>query len=96
MITSIDYKGPNSFESKMNIFRFIFRRFKGMSYRNSKLINISNNKVQEEIDNVSANMNLSELNNLYTDGYRIDINKYHNLYNDKLHIITDKLFLKKD
>jgi hypothetical protein len=91
----INYKAPNSYESNMNIFRFILMQKKGLCYDKSILVNVSLGRVNQEIDNISGYMPIESLLDSWQNGYKIDIKFFQNFDNKSAHIEVKNLLLKK-
>lgn len=87
----IPFKAPNSYEANMNVFRYILRRKKGLCYSKSILINLCLNRVQNEIENISGEISVEELLNIWQNKKKIDINYFHNLKNKSAHIEVTSL-----
>ena len=81
----ISFKAPNSFEANMNIFRYIFRRKKGLCYHNSVLINVCLNRVQDEIENISGDFSSIELLKFWKENKKIDIHNFQEIQNQSAH-----------
>lgn len=95
MTKSINFSGPNSYESNMNIFKHIFYLQKGLCYKNSKLVNVSLNRVQNEIDNISGHLNPEELNLKWINNYKIDLNQFIDKPNKSAHMEIDNLIFER-
>jgi hypothetical protein len=82
----INFKAPNSYESNMNIFKYIFYTKLGICFENSVLINLCLNRVQEEINNVSGDISPLELLKYWNDKKEIDFSIFKNIENRSAHI----------
>ncbi len=97
MTKIINFKAPNSFESNMNIFRYIFLNKKGLCYNQSILVNVSLGRVNQEIENISGNISVIKLLEQWKLGYKIDINIFHKIDNKSAHIETNEpLFIMRE
>ena len=86
MTKLISFKAPNSYETNMNIFRYLLRRKKGLCYPNSVLINVCLNRVQNEVENISGDISVSELLKIWHENRKIDIDYFHDIENQSAHI----------
>lgn len=91
MTKVIPFKAPNSYESNMNIFRFLLRRKKGLCYPKSVLVNVCLNRVQDEIENISGGISLKELNKNWKNNEKIDIEYFKDMNNESAHIEVKSL-----
>ena len=87
----INYKAPNSYESNMNIFRFILMQKKGLCYNKSTLVNISLGRVNQEINNISGFMSIESLLDSWRKGYKIDIKTFESHNNISAHMEVESL-----
>ncbi len=95
MSSIIDYKGPNSFESNMNIFKFIFMLKKGLCCDKSILVNVSLGRVNKEIENISGLLSMESLFLSWCKGFKIDINYFNKIDNKSAHIEVENVALIK-
>ena len=93
MTKVIPFKAPNSYESNMNIFRFLLRRKKGLCFPKSVLVNVCLNRVQDEIENISGGISLKELNKNWKNNEKIDIEYFKDMNNESAHIEVKSLSL---
>lgn len=84
-VNNLNFKSPNTFELSLQIFKRFYFLKKGMAFRNSIILNIPCNKVQDDIQNFHGNLHQSELLNLWNNGYRIDHLSFQNILNKSVH-----------
>jgi hypothetical protein len=78
----LDYKAPNTFEGALQAFAGVYSRRRGLCARQSCLVNIPHNRVQDENDNRSQGLSAEQLLDSWCDGYRIDyqsLSAFHNI-----------------
>ncbi len=85
MLKRINFKAPNSLEDALQIFSKALYKRKGVSYKNSVLVNIPWNLVQTEIVNLHENVSTEELLRHWNDGNKIDISFFQNIDNSSCH-----------
>lgn len=94
MAKLVPFKAPNSFESNMNMFRYIFRKKRGLCFNSSILINVCINRVQDEIENISGKISALQLLNYWQSSLKINIDCFENIINKSAHIEVDSLSFK--
>lgn len=67
-----DYKAPNTFEAALKSFHFLIRGRKGLCCRNSVIVNIPFNRVQDEVDNKSGLIDANFLLDQWNGGLVLD------------------------
>jgi hypothetical protein len=72
-----EFKGPNSLEGALSKIK-ISNSINGLCSGQSILVNLPFNRVQNEVSNWSANLNVDDLINRYFKGDRIDTSSYRN------------------
>ncbi|MBY0245772.1 MAG: hypothetical protein K2Q03_09985 [Sphingobacteriaceae bacterium] len=82
---NLKYKAPNSFESGMQIFRFMYLKKGGLCFQNSIIVNNPCNKVQTENDNFHGDFHQDTFLALWRDGYRIDYKNITGMLNRGVH-----------
>ncbi len=95
MSSLVDFNGPNSYESNMNFYRILFYLKNGLCFEKSKLVNVSLNRVQDEILNLSGNYNIDELSVIWSNNLKIDVTKFCDIENESAHIEVENLLLVK-
>lgn len=85
MAALIVFRAPNSLEDQLQIFKPLFEKRYGISYKKSKIVNIPCNRVQTEINNLSGNTHPDELLAKWQSGYQIDYAKLSGLRNESVH-----------
>jgi hypothetical protein len=93
MSSLVDFNGPNSYESNMNFYRILFYLKRGLCFKKSKLVNVSLNRVQDEILNLSGNYNIDELCKIWSNNLKIDVTKFSDIENESAHIEVENLLL---
>lgn len=99
LLRNVDFNSPNTLER--NIYNFMRRKgFKdkvGLCGKHSKIINIANNKVQEDykFNRSGGNCDKNILLDKFKMGYRINIDKFSNKKNSSCHIEMPLDFVKK-
>jgi len=84
-VNNLEFKSPNTFELALQLLnRFNFYK-SGLAFKNSIIVNIPCNKVQNEIQNYHGNYHQMDLLNLWNEGYRIDFLSFHNVLNKSVH-----------
>jgi len=91
MSKKISFKAPNSYESNMNTFHYILKRKDGLCYRNSVIINLCLNRVQNEFSNISGKISSEKLLHLWSNGQKIDIDYFYEINNISAHIEIEQL-----
>ena len=91
MAKLIPFKAPNSFEANMNVFRYIFRRKKGLCYPESVLVNLCLNRVQNEVNNIAGDISVSELLEIWRQNKKINTNHFEGISNISAHIEVNEL-----
>ena len=84
MVEALDFRAPNSFEYKLQKFNPIFRRRKGVCQARSVILNIPANRVQQEIDNRSDDIDPVELLRVFPT-QKIDFLRYEGMLNESCH-----------
>jgi len=82
---SLEYRAPNSFENSMQALKGYFSRRRGMSCSDSIILNIPCNRVQNEVGNISGDIDPNYLLEMWNKGYRIDPNCFYNYKNTSVH-----------
>ncbi len=71
MTEAIRFKGPNSYEARLQDFVGLFRGMRGRAYAMPAVINFSMNRVQDEVQNRSGEVSAAEMLARWMDGERI-------------------------
>lgn len=80
-----EYKAPNSLEKNMQWFKSMFIGRYGICYKESVIVNIPFNKVQNENINISSNIRPEKMLKYWEEGYEIDIKKYFGIHTVSAH-----------
>lgn len=91
MSRHVFFKAPNSYESSMNLFRFLLRKKEGLCYQSSVLVNACINRVQNEVSNISGGVTALEMQKLWSSNQKIDISSFNNLNNRSAHVEINTL-----
>jgi hypothetical protein len=94
MTEAIDFKGPNSYEEKLQKFKPIFIYRQGISFHKSVIINIPCNKVQSENENIAGDLHQDELLELYFQK-KIDFLKLKDFVNESCHQEVTLSFIER-
>jgi len=81
----IEFSAPNSFEAQLQQAKILFMYRFGKSYKNSRIINLPINKVQNEINNHHGTIHQDYLLDQWNQGKRININPLQNRLNKSVH-----------
>ncbi|MFT4659777.1 MAG: hypothetical protein ACI8XB_000027 [Patiriisocius sp.] len=95
LISSLDFKAPNSFEESLQIMHEFYALKKGICYSNSIIVNNPCNKVQNENDNTFGEISIDDLNEKWLEGFRIDFNVYDGIRNISAHQELPIKFVKR-
>ncbi len=77
----LEYNAPNTFEMKMQIFNFIYKKKLGLCFNKSIIFNNPCNKVQSEVNNLHGSVHQEKLLEFWNQGFKINyntLNKYNN------------------
>lgn len=86
MIEGISFKAPNTFEEKLQKYKTLFLKRKGICYREPVLFNNPCNMVQSEItDNNSGELNPRDLLLKWQEGLEIDLSLFKGYKNKGVH-----------
>jgi hypothetical protein len=94
IIRNLDFKAPNSLEESMQLMNPIFTNRYGLANRKSSILNIPNNKVQQENDNHAGDMSTAFLLKKWEEGYQINFRKLRHFKNESAHQEVDLEFVK--
>lgn len=89
---TLDFKAPNSFESKLQIYTPYFKIRKGCAYTQSRCVNIPLNRVQNEEQNTHRNLHPDEILAQWQKGYKIDFRVLNGLEHNSCHVEIDLIF----
>ena len=79
MLKIISFKAPNSLESEMQKFIYLFEKRRGLCAENTIAVCVHDNLTQTEITNKTlGNFTIEELLQFWSVGKRIDVNKFYN------------------
>lgn len=84
MTKVLSFKAPNSYESKLQKFRLLYRRLYGACYNESVIMNIPCNKVQSENENHAGDWHQDDLLDLFWTK-KINFLAYENFINESCH-----------
>lgn len=73
-----DFKAPNTFEIALKAFNSNIIDRKGLCFKESKILNLPINRVQNEVDNVSGNISVDFLLDKWREGLAIDTSIFDN------------------
>lgn len=95
MTKVLDFKAPNSFEAKLQKFNRIFKNKTGVCFKDSIILNIPCNKVQNENDNISGEVDPVKLLEIF---YVKELNykSYEGLKNESCHQEVPLEFLERE
>jgi hypothetical protein len=96
LLNILDYKAPNSLESILQQFKFLFSKRKGIAYRKSRIVNIPINRVQLENNNIYGSMHQDKLLQLWNEGMQIDYKSLYGAYNISAHQELKISLIKRD
>ena len=85
IINLTEFKSPNSLEGAIQIFSDLFKQRLGVCYEKSRIVNIPNNKVQDENKNRFQGNDHLELLKLWNQGFRINYQHYYGYNNKSTH-----------
>ncbi len=86
LLELIQFKAPNSLEANLQLFTPIFRKRKGVAFRNSVIVNAPWNMVQTEIENQNESISPEYLLNQWNRHQRINFLSYENENYDSPHV----------
>jgi hypothetical protein len=92
VLDALPFVAPNSLESQWYGSALLLGM--GLCYQQSKVINIPLNRVQDEINNRSMNVEPEYLLDLFMNGYRIDRAPLHAICNRSAHLPVELTFKK--
>ncbi|WP_220624204.1 hypothetical protein [Pontibacter sp. HSC-14F20] len=96
IIGSIQFKAPNSLEEGMQLYNPIFQTRYGVALQSSVIMNIPNNKVQNENDNHAGTLTADDLLRKWQEGYQIDYRKLRHFRNISAHQEVEFEFCKRN
>ena len=84
MTKVLDFKAPNSYEAKLQKFNPVFKNRRGVCFKESIVLNIPCNKVQNENDNISGEVDPESLLEVF---YKkaMDYKSYEGFINESCH-----------
>lgn len=85
MVKISEFNAPNSFEKSLQWFLSEFIKRRGLCYKESVVVNIPFNKVQNENGNISGKVSEFELLDYWEQGYELDVGKYNQINNISAH-----------
>lgn len=85
MTELISFKAPNSYESNLQRFRWLFLSRLGAGYCKSKIVNIACNKVQSENDNICGDIHQEYLLEQWHKGFQMDYRQLYGFINKSAH-----------
>ena len=85
MTDFIDFKAPNSYESNLQRFNWLFLPRLGIGYQKSKVVNVACNKVQTENDNICGDVHQDYLLEQWHRGFQMDYLKLYGFMNKSAH-----------
>jgi hypothetical protein len=89
------FRGPNSLEHSLQRFRRLFRGRTGVCYRKSKIMNLAVNKVQQENENISGNIQLEFLREQWEQDFQMDYRRFYGFHNESAHEEVPIGFVKR-
>jgi len=95
MLNILDYKAPNSLESALQQFKFLFINRTGLAYRKSRIVNIPINKVQLENNNICGSIHQDDLLQLWNEGLQLDYKSLYGVNNISAHQELSIKFIKR-
>lgn len=82
----LNFNNPNQYESQLQSIKSVFHLPDGCcSFLKSKIFNLPLNKVQNDFNNRSENVDIDELNLIWNQNKEIDFIKYENFMNNSVH-----------
>lgn len=82
----ISFNGPNSLETNLQLFKYLYSNHHGLAERTSVIVNIPCNKVQIENENSCGNIHQDSLLDQWHRGYQIDYQKLSGLHHSCTHM----------
>ncbi|MFT6069513.1 MAG: hypothetical protein ACJAT2_003576 [Bacteriovoracaceae bacterium] len=95
MTKILNFKAPNSYEAKLQKFRYLYKRLKGVCGQESFIFNIPCNKVQLENENHAGDFHQDDLLKLFKTK-KIDFQNFHGLENESCHQEVPLLFKNRN
>lgn len=95
LVNELDYKAPNSFEEALQLMTPLYQQRMGLCYKESVIINNPCNKVQLENNNIAGQVSISELNEKWTQGFRINFVEHKGILNESAHQELSLSFVKR-
>ena len=94
IIESLQFKAPNSLEESMQLFNPIYQKRYGLAFKDSVILNIPINKVQQENDNHAGSLSTEYLLQKWLDDYQINYRKLLHFRNTSAHQEVELEFIK--
>jgi hypothetical protein len=91
----ISFKAPNSFETKLQKFTFLYYCRYGLAERKSVIVNIPCNKVQKENENRYGDIHQDYLLEKWQNGFQIDHKKFYGLMHNSTHMWLPLTFIAR-
>ena len=80
-----EFDSPNTFEGNMQQHLPQFSNRFGIGYEKSRMVNIPYNRVQNDVENIHANVHQDYMLEKWQAGYRINRNSYYGMANESVH-----------
>ncbi|WP_417337340.1 hypothetical protein [Halobacteriovorax marinus] len=95
LVNSLHYSAPNSFENALQYVKRFFLGRAGLCCSTSVIVNIPCNRVQDEVLNLSGDVNPDELLLMWKKGYQIDLESLRGYRNNSVHEIIPFHFIER-
>lgn len=83
--TNTEFDSPNTFEGNMQKYLPQFSNRFGIAYEKSRMVNIPYNRVQNDIENIHANVHQDYMLEKWQAGNRINWRSYYGMANESVH-----------
>ncbi|HPU88612.1 MAG TPA: hypothetical protein PL088_09505, partial [Spirochaetota bacterium] len=82
---AIDFNSPNTYESHLQGYKWLFDHRYGICFKKSVIVNIPLNRVQSDFNNTHGEIHQDYLLSKWEDGVRIDYRKLYGFNNIGVH-----------
>lgn len=89
------FRNPSSFEGELQKFCFLYKKYTGISFKKSKIVNIPANRVQNDVENLHGSIHQDDLLEFWSKGFQIDSNKFIGWTNSSAHQEAEFSFVKR-
>ena len=91
-----DFNSPNTFEANLQSYVKYFAHRLGICYRESKILNIPANKIQNDFNNLHGNYHQDELLTAWKNGLQMDYKIFYGFTNESAHQEVGIVLIKRE